>query len=397
MKKSHQIAAQAAKKYLSQQTGLVHYFYHAPFDSCHHTIPLYENFCYALALFHTKTQDSVEEGKKVLSRLLTFQNPEGAFPVYLHEFPQVNDHFLNAYLIEPLKKIERDYKSILGAELKDRLAEAIKKMKVQIQTQYDLIKPAGHIVSKINQALGTSYPYHEEFEQRRWHRPTSLLIGPSLKDFQEGYEPKIEVIDLEYDTPRTLSLNPHHIAASLIDDVKEMQEPKPVEQGAGWYIYQDETFAYSLLEKRELGLTQPGAHLFRLIAKGEKRLHTFVLPGVIGESMEFRVQGNVIEIDIGLKGEPGTQEIVFYHDFLPTVGNVFYKNEPHHIDLEGVKVNFSFDVVKGTGDFVGQKARGNRPAQIIKNGIAYDQMIFLRTLRRSEEATVRIKLELLRS
>src|SRR5689334_5032749 len=54
-------------------------------------IPLYENFCFALALFRQKTAACVTEGKELIIRLLAFQAVDGNFPTYLHDFPRCFD------------------------------------------------------------------------------------------------------------------------------------------------------------------------------------------------------------------------------------------------------------------------------------------------------------------
>ncbi len=57
----------AAKKRKSAQTGFIHYYpFSLPLEP-HDTIPLYENFCYALALLRSRLSDHVLEAKSLLT------------------------------------------------------------------------------------------------------------------------------------------------------------------------------------------------------------------------------------------------------------------------------------------------------------------------------------------
>ena len=77
----------------------------------------------------------------------------------------------------------------------------------------------------------------------------------------------------------------------------------------------------------------------------------------------------------------------------------FQVNEEVEVDTDGLKFTLQFEVVKGSGQFLGHFMRGNRPQQIANKGSrrfeAFDQQIFLRTLRRDPECTVRATITLL--
>ena len=79
------LAIASGRRRLSDQTSFVHLSYETE-GAKHDTIPLFENFCYALGLFRSKLTEDIAEGKALLERLFAFE-VEGNFPVYLHEYP----------------------------------------------------------------------------------------------------------------------------------------------------------------------------------------------------------------------------------------------------------------------------------------------------------------------
>ncbi|EFB42522.1 hypothetical protein [Parachlamydia acanthamoebae] len=107
----------------SPQTGFVHYFYHAQ-EAMHQTIPIVENGYFILALMRTKTIENIKEAKELLDRILIFQNQSGNFPIYLHEFPNCKDRYLGAHLLPIFYWMLKDFHTILGQDLKNRLIES---------------------------------------------------------------------------------------------------------------------------------------------------------------------------------------------------------------------------------------------------------------------------------
>ena len=92
-----ELALHSGRKRQSKQTGFVHYCYESSTSDPHDTIPLVENFCFALALFRSRLVESVQEGKRLLEKLLAFEIG-GNFPLYLHEYPHCKDIYLSIHL-----------------------------------------------------------------------------------------------------------------------------------------------------------------------------------------------------------------------------------------------------------------------------------------------------------
>lgn len=85
MDKTIQELVKSCRPYVSKRTQFLHW--DGPYEKKHDTIPLYENFCYALALMRLKEKESYLEGKELYERLLAFQVGD-TFPACLHEFPK---------------------------------------------------------------------------------------------------------------------------------------------------------------------------------------------------------------------------------------------------------------------------------------------------------------------
>ena len=122
------LALAACRKRQSPRTGFVHLF--AGEESSPDTIPIYENFLFAFALFRQKTAESVLEGKELVERLIGFQTECGNFPTYLHDFPRCWDHSLPLKVAPIAVQLLRAFGSVLGAELKALLEKSIEKIRI---------------------------------------------------------------------------------------------------------------------------------------------------------------------------------------------------------------------------------------------------------------------------
>src|SRR4029078_10207047 len=116
-----ELNVRAARKRQSPQTGFVHHCYEAE-EERHDTIPLFENFCFVLALLRSKKSENMIEGLELLQKLLAFER-EGHFPVYLHEYPYCKDRLLASRLLPLVTLIATEFRPILDSALHDKLYE----------------------------------------------------------------------------------------------------------------------------------------------------------------------------------------------------------------------------------------------------------------------------------
>lgn len=126
------LAVNAGRSLQSSQTGFVHLCYRLVDYPTHDTIPLYENFLFALALMRERTAESFAEGKGLIEKLLHFQSMEeeqsGNFPVYLHEYPLCKDRNVAAHLLPIFYWILRTFPVVLGSPLRDRFQVAAERL-----------------------------------------------------------------------------------------------------------------------------------------------------------------------------------------------------------------------------------------------------------------------------
>lgn len=117
--KAVELALKAGRKRQSEMTRFVHYCSEHP-EKSSETIPIYENFCFALALLRSRIAENILEAKALLEKLLAFQiNSE--FPVYLHEYPVCRYAGLKSKLYPVIFFILRDFHAILGEKLREQL------------------------------------------------------------------------------------------------------------------------------------------------------------------------------------------------------------------------------------------------------------------------------------
>ena len=116
------LAVAAGRKRQSQRTKFIHE------ATAVEVIPVYENFCFAFALFRQKTAEAILEGRELVDRLLAFQTGEGNFPIYIHDYPKCWNVHLGLKVAPILIHLLRDFGLILGDCLKVKLEVSIKKI-----------------------------------------------------------------------------------------------------------------------------------------------------------------------------------------------------------------------------------------------------------------------------
>lgn len=126
-KELNDLAIQEFRTIQSKETGFVHSFY-GKSEAPHQAVSVLDNFLFALALCRLKTIEGVQEGKSLIEKLLAYQNSDGFFPVYLHEFPFVFDRHHGASLLPILFSIHRYFHRVIGSEMAKRLLGSIEKL-----------------------------------------------------------------------------------------------------------------------------------------------------------------------------------------------------------------------------------------------------------------------------
>lgn len=347
--KAIDLALKAGKKRQSLVTGFVHH-------PTTETIPVYENFCFALALLRSKVAENMHEAKALLEKLLAFQ-VKGELPVYLHEYPQCKYAGLKQKLYPVIFFILRDFHSILGENVRTTLHQLLDEMPSKGECRSPEDWAEFLILSQI-----TGEDPAPAAEQ--WDIQTLSFKGQQR---QERGEPAVTLYDLflgewggKFST-RALHDHPAHLYASLIYPVS-----KPLQFSS----------STSTLERMHWGEGHP-THSLVLQTKG-------VLEGEIVHLPEGDVQEE-IEIAYYLNLHPENQILVNQQKATTfQLGDVLQIAEKFELKLT---------LESGEGKFWGHLYRGNRPGQLSGDKFeAYDWVIGLRSVKRSGSCRIRVSL-----
>lgn len=426
IRKINEAALAYGKKKKSEQSGYLHLFYHSKDDQPDLTIPLLENCLYAWSLLLSKTAEQIAEGKALLEKLLHFQTEKG-FPTYLHEFPEVKDRVLCFHLFSCFEGILSSFHAVLGPDLKGKL-EASKKRLFQnceealrdfsvpthAQVRVAVIVQDAQWLKKLSEnpkwlspndlgamlaALLTYYPNLSDSPwssfweglQKDWHAGTMSYQGKSKQEYQNGFEPQATLLDMvmgvvyEQVSKRSLSEGAHLLQAGYLTGIK-ISLP-------------------AVKTPFQITLDPFRCHWGSL-----ERVHTLVCMGGNSRLIQATKQGNEVEMVFDLDPLPDTEdkerlrEIVFYLDYAEAhairfngaSSNTFQMGDLIEIESHPLRGCLQFEVLEGSGQWMGHLMRGNRPNQIAAKGSnrfqSYDWQIILRTLRRTSPCKIGCRL-----
>ncbi len=412
-KKAMDLCVAACRKRQSCRTGFIHYVPGEEHSS--DLIPLYENFCFAIALYRQKTMESALEGKALLEKLLAFQSLEGNFPIYLHEFPRCYNKMQALKIAPLLLQLQRRFSLVLAPDLKQRLSNALEKMLAYYQEplsglwqfRYEMCKYGKSSLEPllrssldvtewlISMQLGeeksfpVSYFFHPELQ---------LFISPPLPQIQQTFEPQPQLIEwllaeptgafssrLLRDHPMQMELSSLWPLAHLVEEVEEET-----------VIQEQDRF---MIWKKNSDQETDGLRIFW----GKDPLNSFILPRTPGTHISL-IGKNQWEILFELpedadQTDNDLYEALFFCSASPEIrlsinerrGTTFSLGDQIEITSSSCRICLYFELLSGTGRFRGHFSKANRPSQVKTNHYeAYDWRIGLRTLSRSPKATVRV-------
>lgn len=355
------LSVSAGRKRQSAQTGFIHNL---------DAIPLFENVCFAFALFRQKTGESVTQGKELIERILGFQGDGGNFPCFVHEFPACKDPHLGLKIAPILVHILEDFEAVLDRNYKEMIQKALKKM----------IKPPNNPRFDIRyQALCGKRPDPiERMTARDWFE---WIVSDQLFEKGAVYPIPFNQV-LQAFTGAHLVQNkkaPETVPLEyILGDSKRLQQDH-INQLYAACLY---PFSSSIVEETPYTWTGDS----RFLWKGST-VHSLVAPKAVRskEGFVFDLQGSV-EV-----GRDDLFEACLFCDLSEETsllingekGTVFSLGDTVTIATPALKINLRFDA---EGEFCGHISRGNRPGQIALHGEnqyeAYDWQIGLRTLKR---------------
>ncbi len=410
-------AIQLARSCLSPRTGFVHLFAGQAGGDC---IPIYENFCYAIALIRQKTVQGVQEGKEILLRLYPFQVMTeafyGNFPLYLHEYPRCYSPMQPLRVAALLQQLLKDFSHVLEESFKEKTRAVIERL-VECARRRREEKPYDPVWERRYLALiNQRAPVAECQSSAEWaeelitaqllgvdtlriaqliHPALRVYCGPSEREAQDQSEPRLNA--LEAWANRASPPHPQHLEAIV---AALPYPPHDLWSGEvnGWQVRQGDGFALSFSRNRVKGSA------LRYIWGGSS-IHSLVILTLDAE-LEIIEDERGVSVYFDLPEMSDVEdndlfEIALYCDLSEETtlriehktGTIFFLSQEVQIQTPDRIIRLMFDLEEGTGDFVGQISRSNRPLQTQRDAFgAFDWKIALRTLRRSIRARMRLRL-----
>ena len=405
----------AAKKRKSAHTQFIHHHYTALDSSVRETIPLFENFCYALGLFRTRTVENVLEAKSLLEKLMAFE-VGGNFPIYIHEYPHCKDRSLSLELLPVFDCLLREFQSVLGGGIQELLDKLVSRILTYAKRSHSerpfpdsvwiyyeaYLTPdslcavpscsssaecAQYLIAlQMAKSRGGDPSLEMQRVQKLWDLDRSVFLGPHL---QEGREPEVTLLDLffakgsAFFSERALKDHPIHLRASLVHPLLVEEEEKT---GSLHFTTEDPKQGYLLFWKDQ-GIT-----------------HSLVCDHR-GSLLQANLSNEQGELIITL---PETEEFS-EHPELPL--HLFISEKESQVLVNSKKattfragdsltigrLEVRFDCIEGEGTFWGHILRGNRPTQKSCVGSnrfeAYDIQLTIRTVRRSKKAVLKVEIQ----
>lgn len=392
---------EAAREKRSSQTGFLHR------EDC---IPLYENLCFALALFRTHVGEQVEEGKILLRRLFGFFS--NGFPIYLHEYPQKGSSSHQIRCALPLYYLLKKYQHVIEPPLKQQLCQIYESLVTEEVSSplYQILQKAMRgekiptYIPQFSHEWGLLLLAYQILEEKpswvleealaRWHPELMVYSGEPVQEYQRGKEPELTLYDLfmaEYSqatSKRISQVHSIHIQGALVFPFREKKtaaSPSP----------------FQVLTRKGDWNAQ-GFHLMRFLWGDEGRIRSLVCQS------DMELQKNRDRLDFiysrEVPNEKEQMELTFFTEYdseaqLFVEGKkqtVFHLGEIVEIRTKEKRVKLLFSLEKGEGIFMGHICRGNRLAQLATNGpkdfTSYDWKIGLRSIDRTPETVIGLRI-----
>jgi hypothetical protein len=260
-----------------------------------------------------------------------------------------------------------------------------------------------------------------------WHPTIGAYCGAGWKEYQQGKEPQVTLYDFFMGylsggySLRCFSEHPVQLQAALLHPLEDPLPPfiLPIESEGvihtlPWKQWKDQNMAYSVIaKKQEVTACQEKTFFpLKLLWGTLHRMHSFVCQGGTSQEIDFNAKQNEIELFFSfteaadVDSNEKNQEICFYIDENPnltiqvdhSMATTFRLGEELVLTDGAMKMTLSFHLHSGEGTFFGHIMKGNRPGQRLNTGVhrfsAFDWQLFLRTVRRTEDCVIKVKLSL---
>ncbi|MEL7431845.1 MAG: hypothetical protein AAGI90_04850 [Chlamydiota bacterium] len=375
-------------------------------------IDLTQEWCFALACCKSKQKDLALTAIKKINRLLHFQNGEGAFPEYLHDYPHAYSTKAGLKIFLCLAQIIAHMKPILQPSTYAPWENACKRLEDCLQKQVKTLIEKRWLACAQHYRQGERGQFFSQKEDLEVYGFSSAAEWGEHYCFLQAAFPSSATALAEIASfyhPRFGYMGP-------MNGEKERE-------GKRLFTHMDLFFRPSL-EGVEDPLCLEGALLISLPeipkrresykdwkiqeTKEHVRLTSLDALHVIGEKSRFFFS----EKGCRFLGDQATFPVVVSDPKLPFVAKAFWnyaKETQVHVNgkrsslfrlgdvISIVSSAFSIEMVwklaSGSGDFTGHLLRGSRPQELAPEG-RRDSMLAIRSLRHQPETTLLVSFKI---
>ncbi|MCE5294012.1 MAG: hypothetical protein LLF94_05305 [Chlamydiales bacterium] len=404
-------------------------------------IAIYDNFLFCLALFRSKMHENVLEAKKLLERLLYFQQTfdevpsVGNYPMLLSDYPHCSDHLQALRVLVVQIWINKEFSLVLGAELNKRLQDSMQKLMQFLLSVHNDVKfpfwakcKLAVCASYFDEAIAmpdlsdtsdlrtwgdpsaiaeliAAYQLRPtdawkpmwQYLSRTWHEPSKQFVGPAYK---LGYQhPNLQAaMALFAGSLEKLPSYPLYIALLTEDNALEKID-YPLEFSASnthfsWSVALKEEYGVSTLLGSQTRELMPGFFPYYMVTGP----HSLCIQSPFGYSTDELVFEIAPEVFLEDK-ERARALVISYNDHPQNSvlvsglkATCFQIHEPLEITLGKKKLALTFTRISGDGEFVGHIVKGNRSGHCQERYTAIDAQIFLRALRGTTPTVIKVSL-----
>lgn len=399
-------AVNIGRKRQSPVTGFIHYtFEDASLD---HTIPLYENIVFALALCRTNQADHILEARDLLLKLFPYFEKPGAFGIYLHEWPEIRKPAANVRFLFPLLHIQREYSHVMGEEARDKLKYMLDHLSSYLD-QIDL-PPLMSFQKQVFNAVYFQKPMpaidRELFQSTRDYSEL-IVIAPFITQLIEW--PRLEELDVfagayVHELKRTTLYDLYFGQRAREDEITPLHGALiyPFESKSylparvnEWQNILDEKTLFTFLTEYEPkeGRISPGHHLFHI-----KTMQNALVCQASHAKFKAEYEQDELVCDFIVRKDDHIDFFLAYDDkeCLKVNGpKATFFELGDKLQIMGLEI--TFEKISGVGRMCGHFFRGNRPAQkcpkVKSEWAAYDWQISLTMLELISPMHIRAKIK----
>ena len=443
LKELHTRSQQAGLKRQSKKTKLVH---GTDDDETWEIVLPYENLLYCVSLFQVRSQESAEEARILLDRILKFQLENGNFCQYIHEYPKNSNSLTALECLFPLYLIRKYFYPLLTQEGKSDFSKSLERLVNFLEKAFQEIAfplwaqikfsalQLGLGLDTLNRFSDRDFdpknlplsffevatlsrilcvlsikPFVEknpnfvqfftEFLQSTWFSKANKFCGPNIRLLQTKNNPSISLYDLYMGDPKISRLEGSEIYSRfrpLSDEVAAMYQYEGTH--CSFTTVRGNNYACTLLKA-----VSSDAKPFYLVSEN----HSVVLQCFHGDLQSISSNGSHFVFtfrapaeDFSESKDRGRLFALFINDN-PEIqwaindkkATAFLHNDKVVLDFDDVKLTFWYEQEDlDSQKFMGHINKSNRSFQTVVSNqqefFAFDWQIFVRQVRTEKDSEV---------